>query len=62
MRIDFNVPELDRHNAWRAALMGCLVVCTPCSNSVTNMAAAEFDLRVVAHRRKLVERGVIERW
>jgi hypothetical protein len=62
MRIDFNIPELDRHNAWRAALMGYLVVCIPYSNNITNMAVAEFDLRIVVYRRKLVERGIIERW
>jgi hypothetical protein len=39
--------------------MGCLVVRAPCSNSVTDMAAAEFDLRVVAHRRKLEERDAL---
>ncbi len=34
-------------------------LCTLRSNSVTNMTATEFDLRLVALRRKLVEKRCI---
>jgi hypothetical protein len=52
----FNVPKLDRHNTWWATFMGCLVVCTPCSNCVADMAATEFDLRIVTHCLELLEK------
>lgn len=53
LRIDFNVPKLDRHNTRGAAFIGCLVVSTPCSNCVADMVAIEFDLCIVAYYLKL---------
>ena len=48
--------------------MCCLVIGAPCSDSVANMAASEFDLRIITHsgdvkaqqrlnRRRSIQRG-----
>ncbi len=49
MVVSDNSPELNGHYRGRTSSMCRLVIGTPCSDRISNVAAAELDLRVVTH-------------
>jgi hypothetical protein len=46
---NFPYPGFYRHDAWGAAFMSSLVVCTPRANCIADVTATEFYLSIIAH-------------